>query len=365
VNTNRFLKTAGVAAVAALALVGCASNEAGSSTSASSSAATVSGTIKGAGSSAQNAAQTAWIKNFQSANSGANVTYNPVGSGAGRTQFSQGSADFAGSDAALSDDEIAGTFQKCKSGTKGIDLPVYISPIAVVFNVSGVDSLKLDADTLAGIFSGQIKTWNDPKIAALNSGVTLPSTNITPVHRSDNSGTTANFTDYLAQAAPSAWTQKSSGDWPAAFGGSGAQGTSGVISTVKSSAGTIGYADESQVGDLHVAQIKVGSDFVKPTADGAAQLAESAKSVSGRDANDLALSLNRTTTDAKEYPLTLVSYLVTCQTYSDAATGKVISAYVKYVASSDGQKTASSAAGSAPLSDALAAKVAKVAASIK
>ncbi|MCH4250431.1 MAG: phosphate ABC transporter substrate-binding protein PstS [Microbacteriaceae bacterium] len=362
-KTNRVLQTAGVVALAALALAGCASNESSSSQSASSEA--VSGTIKGAGSSAQTAAQTAWIKDFQTANSGANVTYNPVGSGAGRSQFEQGSVNFAGSDAALSDDELNGTFQACKSGSKAIDLPVYISPIAVVYNLDGVKDLKLDAATIAGIFSGKITTWNAPEIKALNPNATLPSTTITPVHRSDNSGTTANFTDYLHQAAASTWTEASSGDWPASFGGSGAQGTSGVISTVKSGSGTIGYADESQVGDLSVAQIKVGSDFVKPTAKGAAALAETAKSVEGRDDNDLALSLNRTTTDSSEYPITLVSYLITCQTYNDSSVAKVVSAYAKYVASDAGQEAASKAAGSAPLSKSLAAKVTKVAESIK
>ena len=117
-------------------------------------------------------------------------------------------ADFAGSDARLKDDELASTFAGCAAGTKAIDLPVYISPIAIVYNVDGVDDLNLDAATIAGIFSGTITTWNDPAIAALNPDATLPSAPITVVHRSDDSGTTKNFTDYLAQNAPTVWTSR-------------------------------------------------------------------------------------------------------------------------------------------------------------
>ena len=123
------------------------------------------------------------------------VEYSPDGSGAGREAFIAGGADFAGSDRALKLEELDGSFGKCAEGTSAIDLPVYISPIAVIFNLEGVDKLNLDQATLAGIFAGKITTWNAPEIAALNPDATLPSSPITAVHRSDDSGTTENFTE--------------------------------------------------------------------------------------------------------------------------------------------------------------------------
>jgi phosphate transport system substrate-binding protein len=142
----------GTALTAALALSSCASNEGtpASSSSASggagssASASALTGTLNAQGSSAQTNAQTAWTKAFQTTNSGATVNYNPTGSGAGRTAFESGGADFAGSDAALPAAELSGGFKECKAGTKGIDIPVYVSPVALVYNLDGVKTLNLD-----------------------------------------------------------------------------------------------------------------------------------------------------------------------------------------------------------------------------
>ncbi len=359
----------GAAVTVGLALTSCAANEAsagsgGSSSSSSSSGGSLSGTLNDVGSSAQANAQDSWRQAFQGANSGVTINYDPQGSGAGRTAFLNGGAQFAGSDSALKDEELSGTFKLCKAGTKGIDLPVYVSPIAVVYNVEGVDGLNLDAATLAKIFSGRITTWDDPAIAALNKDAKLPSANIDPVYRSDKSGTTNNFTDYLHQVAPSDWTAEANDVFPFKTG-EGALKGSGVVSAVTNGKNTIGYVDKSAAKNLSIAKIKVGDAFVEPTEEGASKIAASSPIAEGREANDIVVQIDRTTTDSAEYPLTLVSNLIACQTYSDAKVGALVKAYASYVASDEGQQAAAKAAGSAPLTGALADKVTAAAASIK
>lgn len=359
---------AAIAAAIALTLSACATNQNGSTSGSSNSSAspdTLSGTLQGTGASSAKAAQDVWRAAFQEAHPKVTVNYSPDGSGAGRTAFSNGAAAFAGSDAALADSAMSGTFANCATGTKPLNLPIYISPIAIIYNVQGVSNLQLDAPTVAKIFRGQITKWDDPAIAALNPSAKLPSQAITPVHRSDNSGTTDNFSNALHGIAPSIWTDASSGDWPAALGGEGAQGTTGVVAAVKGGAGTIGYADESGVpsGMTTATYSKDGKGtFVGPTAADANQIVEASQKVAGRDTNDWALNLDRT---AAGYPFVLVSYAIVCQQYKDAAMGSLVQAYISYVASDAAQTAAQSQAGNAPLSGTLAAGVQKAASSIK
>jgi len=357
VKATRFGRNAAIAALAvgALALSACGSDNATSTPAGTQSAAgvKVTGTLTGIGSSAQGAAMDAWKTAFASANSGASVQYSPDGSGAGRKAILDGSAQFAGSDAYLSDDELASSKTKC--GTDGaINIPVYISPIAVAFNIPDVKDLKLDATTVAKIFRGQITNWNDPAIASMNAGVTLPDLKVTPVNRSDDSGTTQNFTDYLASAAPSVWTDKAAGLWPASLKGENAKGTSGVVKTVTDTPGAVTYADDSAVsGKLGTAQIKVGSDFVKISAGAAAKAVELGKPVAGRPTGDLSIKLDRTLTDSSAYPVVLVSYHVVCTTYDKKETADLVKAFENYVVSDAGQQAAAGSAKSAPLSKAL------------
>jgi phosphate transport system substrate-binding protein len=360
VKTTRFGAIAAIALTGAFALASCAANEGGGGDTPSA----LSGTLDGAGSSAQGSAQEAWIAAFQTANPDVTINYDPSGSGAGRETFIAGGSDWAGSDSALNDDELAGDFGSCAAGTKAIDLPTYISPIAVIFNVEGVTDLNLDAETIAHIFKGDITKWNDPAIAALNEGVTLPDTAITAVHRSDDSGTTKNFTDYLNKVAPEVWDAPAADPFPYQTG-EGAQGTSGVVDAVTNGTGTIGYADASKAGDLGVAKIKVGDEFVAYTAEAAAAVVAESPLVDGRDANDLAFALDRTTTDPSHYPLVLVSYSIVCSEYADAAQGELVKAYISYITSAEGQQVAADAAGAAPLSEDLSAKVADALATIK
>ena len=195
-----------------------------------------------------------------------------------------------------------------------------MSPIAIAFNVEGVDALSLDPATIAGIFAGTITNWNDPAIAATNDGVTLPDLAITPVHRSDKSGTTANFTDYLAQTAADVWTYGSVEEWPIQAG-EAAQGTSGVVNAIKGGNGTIGYADHSQTTGLSVVSVQVGSEWVEPSAEGAAIALDASPLEEGRETTDLAFAIDRTTEESGAYPVLLVSYLIGCVEYADADDG--------------------------------------------
>ncbi|MEX5717574.1 phosphate ABC transporter substrate-binding protein PstS [Geodermatophilus maliterrae] len=339
-----------------LALAACgAANESESSSGGGSgsgeSAQQLSGDLVGAGASSQQAAMEAWQAGFQGEYPDVDFSYDPVGSGGGREQFIAGATDFAGSDAALDEEELASAQERCAGG-EVFELPNYISPIAVIYNLEGVDELNLRPATIAGIFTGQITNWNDPAIAADNPDATLPDQAITPVHRADDSGTTDNFTDYLFQAAGDVWTSEPDGVWPLP-GGEAANGTSGVVGVVESTAGAITYADASRAGDLGVANVAVGDEFVAPTPESAAAVVENSPAVEGRGEYDFAVEVNRLTEGSGEYPVVLVSYHVGCVTYDDQAAADNVKAFMQYVVSEDGQQAAADNAGNAPISDTL------------
>jgi phosphate transport system substrate-binding protein len=345
--------SAALAGTLALTACGAANEEnaGGGATSTTGGSEELSGSLAGAGASSQQAAMQGWTAGYSSVQPGVTVNYDPVGSGGGREQFVSGGTDFAGSDAALDEEELAAAQERCAGG-EVFELPNYISPIAVVYNLEGVEDLNLSPEVLAGIFDQQITTWNDPAIAADNPGVTLPDVAITPVNRSDESGTTENFTEYLAAAAAEAWPHEPDGNWPVA-GGEAAQGTSGVVSAIGGGNGTIGYADLSQAGDLGVANIGVGEEFVTPTPEAAAAVVENSERIEGRGEYDFAIELARDTTESGSYPIVLVSYHIGCVTYDDAEKAGLVADFMGYVVSEEGQQAAAEAAGSAPISDAL------------
>ncbi|WP_022889872.1 phosphate ABC transporter substrate-binding protein PstS [Agromyces italicus] len=362
-NLKRFGVPAAVAVTAALALSSCASNEGGAAPE--ESASTLAGNLVGAGASSQDAAQQSWIAGFQTANPDVTIDYDPSGSGAGRETFLSGASDFAGSDRAFKDEELAaGGFQKCAPDSTIVELPLYISPIAVIFNLEGVDSLDLDAATVAGIFAGTITKWNDPAIAATNEGVELPDLAITPVHRSDDSGTTENFTEYLGAASGGVWSWEADGVWPF-DGGEAAQGTSGLVDAVTNGNGTIGYADASRAGDLGTVAIKVGDEFVPYSPEAAAAIVDASPFAEGRADGDLAIEIDRTSEEAGVYPIVLVSYLIACGEYAETDHVELVKSYLSYLASVEGQETAATDAGSAPISDSLREKVTAAIDSIK
>jgi phosphate transport system substrate-binding protein len=357
VSPSRWLAILASLAVLAIGVSACGSSS--DDSSGSFGGGDLSGQIAGAGSTAQEAAQEAWIAELENANSGATVSYDAVGSGGGREQFIAGGVAYAGSDAALEEEEgeLKKAAERCKGGQL-VEIPAYVSPIAIIYNLEGVESLQLDPETLAMIFNQEITTWNDPAIAKDNPDAELPDTRITPVNRSDESGTTENFTDYLSKVVPSIWKYEVSGDWPVK-GGEAAQGTSGVVEAVTAGEGAIGYADASQAGELGTATIKVGNAYVEPAPEAAAKILEESP-----EAKDLAKSpymfpfeLDRETESQGTYPIVLVSYLIGCTKYGSASEAELVKGYFEYAIGSEGQKIAAENAGSAPLSASLSKKI--------
>ena len=327
------------------------SQSSSSSSSSSSAAPTVdysklSGTLNGSGSSFQDAFDQKAKTEFAKVASGVTVNYTKSGSSAGKQDLANQVVQFAGTDSLIKDAD--------KPTFKGGDVlyfPTVGAPITVSFNLSGVDALKLSPDVLAGIFQGDITTWNDPKIAADNSGVSLPSTAIAVVHRSDGSGTTSNFTKFLKAASPTVW-KLDSGDtvqWPATT--QGAEKNSGVASIIKSTDGAIGYVDLADAvnADLKLASVKnADGSFVEPTLDAASA------ALAGADVNaDLTYNpLNAKGADA--YPITSPTWVIVYAKQTDAKVAEALKGWISFLLT-DGQDLAKSV-GYAPLPTELAAK---------
>ncbi|MDY6052023.1 MAG: phosphate ABC transporter substrate-binding protein PstS [Rothia sp. (in: high G+C Gram-positive bacteria)] len=352
-------------AVGALAFTACGSDNAtgtaNSSGAGNNMASLPSTALTGIGASSQQAAITAWETGF--ANLGGTVQYSPDGSGAGREALLAGGTKFAGSDRPLKVEEWEKSKAVC--GDSGaINIPVYISPVAVAFNLPGISSLNLDGETIAKVFKGEITNWNDAAIAAQNPGVELPDTKITVVHRSDDSGTTQNFTDYLAAASNGAWDVEADGNWPAQYAGESNKGTSGVVSTTSSTEGAITYADASATGNLGKVNVKVGDSYVELSPEASAKTVELSERVGNMNEHDMAIKINRTPTEADAYPVVLVSYHIVCSGYSSEDDVTLVKAYENYVVSEQGQKDAAEAAHSAPLTSALTADAQKAIESI-
>ena len=349
----------------------CGDNTAATDSSSAKSSTTteaVSGNFQGAGASSQQAAVEAWIAGFQGTTPEAKIAYNPSGSGAGVQTFLTGATAWAGSDKALADDEVEQSKSVCTEGT-AFDVPVYISPIAVVFNLKGVSDagkhINMDAATIAKIFDGKITKWNDPAIADQNKDLKLPDTAITVVHRSDKSGTTQNFVSYFKDVTPDNWTYDLSENWPNEVG-QGAKGTSGVISTVKQADGTIGYADFSQVDDLGTVAVKVGDKYNEISVEaGSKVIGDSKQDDTVKGDNRIVIKINHATEAEGAYPIVLVSYDIVCPAYKDTKQAEFAKAWLTYVTSVEGQKAAQDAAGTAPLPSSLKSEITKSIEAIK
>ena len=361
----------GIVMLASVAACGdntAATTDNSSSSDSPSKSTPISGNFSGAGASSQQAAVEAWIAGFQGTNPEAKIAYNPSGSGAGVQTFLTGATAWAGSDKALADDEVEQSKSVCTEGT-AFDVPVYISPIAVVFNLKGVSDagkhINMDAATIAKIFDGKITKWNDPAIADQNKDLKLPDTAITVVHRSDKSGTTQNFVSYFKDVTPDNWTYDLSENWPNEVG-QGAKGTSGVISTVKQADGTIGYADFSQVGDLGTVAVKVGDKYNEISAEaGSKVIADSKQDDTVKGDNRIVIKINHATEAEGAYPIVLVSYDIVCPAYKDTKQAEFAKAWLTYVTSDEGQKAAQDAAGTAPLPSSLKSEITKSIEAIK
>jgi phosphate transport system substrate-binding protein len=367
VKLTRISGIAALGAVAALTLAGCAANEPSSNDTSNNSGnesqapaddttTGAAGTLGASGASSQLSAQEGLIAAFQTANPQATINYESTGSGVGQTNFAQGASDFIGSDAAFTLDQFADGFAGCTTESI-VEIPTYISPVAVAFNLPGVDTLNLDAATIAGIFAGEITTWNDEAIASQNEGVELPDSAITPVNRSDDSGTTETFTAYLEATAGDVWTYEAAKTWPIK-GTESANGTQGVAEVLGSSEGTIGYLDASQIpaGAGQVA-VGVGDEYVAYSAEAASKLVENSPLEEGREVQDVVFAVDPTTASDGAYPIALVSYLIGCVDYGDTDKAQLVKEYFSFVASAEGQQISAESAGSAPISDSLREKV--------
>jgi phosphate transport system substrate-binding protein len=330
---RRQVTTAGLA-VCAVALAACSSSSSSSTTSSTSTSSStasasassnssLSGTLNGSGSTFQTVYQEAAISAFKSVDPGITVNYGSGGSGKGRTDLASGVVNFAGSDSPIPAAEQANF-----KGKTVLYFPVFLGPITVSYNLSGVTDLKLDATVLAEIFSGKITKWNDPAIAALNSGTTLPSTPITIAVRSDSSGTTQNFSLYLEKAGGSEWTLGSNSiiKWPAAA--RAGSGNPGVASIIKSTPGAIGYVDyaDAKASGLTFASIKNSSgSYITPS--------PSSASAAG---NGITVASNLTfhavdSPNAQAYPITYQSWDLVYATQPNANDAALLKAWIGYL----------------------------------
>ncbi|MDH6141403.1 MULTISPECIES: phosphate ABC transporter substrate-binding protein PstS [Kitasatospora] len=362
---SKALAIGAVALVSSLSLAACGSDNnnstggatasGGASPAAAIACASKQANLLAAGSTAQGNAIDVWKNAYGNACSGTTLNYNGVGSGAGVAQFNQGKVAFAGTDFALKPTDIDASKAVCQGG-QAIDLPMVAGLVSIVFNVDGVSHLTLDGSTTAKIFNSEITKWNDPAIAALNPGVTLPSTDITTFHRSDDSGTTYNLTSYFGKASNGAWTAAPNKTWQGK-GGQSASGSAGVSSQVKATKGSIGYVELSyaQINGLNSASINTGaSKAVDPTAANAAiTLGNSTVVGTG---NDLALQLDYGTKAENAYPIVLVTYEVACDKGNKADTLDSLKSFLTYTASDAGQQAISSK-GYVPMPAAVGTKV--------
>lgn len=343
--------------IAALGVVaaGCGSNElpsaggtattaAGTGTSTGQAAAS----LNGAGATFPKPLYIEWIGEFQAANPGVKINYQGIGSGGGIEQFTKMTVDFGASDAPMTDEQI--TAAETASGAKALHIPTVFGSVVLAYNLPDVKELKLDSDTLAAIFLGEITLWNDPKIAALNAGGTLPDKAIQVVHRSDSSGTTNIFTSYLA-SVNQGWADKvgkgKEVQWPAGVGG---QGNDGVAAVVQQQQGSIGYVELSYAieSKLTMASLKnQAGNFIVPSLE-----STSAAATGAQFPEDLRFSVaNSPNTDA--YPIVGATWILAYSKMTDPAKAAALKAWLTW-SLNDGTAIAQDL-GYAPLPDALKA----------
>ncbi len=355
----RRISAVGIAILMAGGVAACGSSNSSSSSpnsagSGGSSSGGQSATINGAGSTLAAPIYLQWGSTLKSQN--LTLNYNAVGSGAGVTELGGATVDFAGSDPALKSTDQA------KLKGPALQFPVAFGAITVSYNLSGVKSgLKLDGPALASIFMGKIKTWNDPAIKALNPGMTLPSSSISVVHRSDSSGTTDGFTKFLSDVSPSWKSTIGHGKdvkWPT---GTGAKGNSGVAAAVKQTPGAVGYVEQAYAIEnsfTYAAVKNSGGKYVLPTIPNTSAAANGIAVPA-----DLGIStINSPNPSA--YPIVsqtfLVAYKDPCKSGSaSASTASGLKRFLTYAFGS-GQQTLGGSSGNqlpyAPLPKALAAK---------
>ncbi|MFT4043726.1 MAG: phosphate ABC transporter substrate-binding protein PstS [Gordonia sp. (in: high G+C Gram-positive bacteria)] len=295
--------------------------------------------LRASGSTAQANAMKIFSTSFAKTCPGFELAYGGGGSGQGVSDFTQGLTDFGGSDSPLKDAEIGKAAQRC-DGAPAWQLPLVFGPIAVVYNLDGVSDLALSGTTLAKIFSGGAKTWNDPAIAADNPGKTLPSTPISVIYRADQSGTTDNFQKYLTAAG--GWT-KGAGKTFNGGVGEGKQGNPGVGAAVKPTPGSIAYVEWAFAESNNLSTAKIITDQDKQgvalTAETGAKTIASATLKNGSDSHDLVIDTASFYKPAASgaYPIILATYSIVCSKYSDTAVGQGVKTFLSVASAPQNQ----------------------------
>jgi phosphate transport system substrate-binding protein len=356
VRFQRRAAAIGLIAAGALLFSACGSdnNSGGGGSAPQASGVTCGGkqALKASGSTAQANAITGFVNTFEQTCNGQTVNYTASGSGAGVNDFTGNQTDFAGSDSALTAAQTPAAQQRCTSTP--LNLPMVFGPIAIAYNVAGVTDLALDGPTLAKIFNGTVKTWNDPAIVALNPGKNLPAAPIVVNFRSDNSGTTQNFQNYLNAASNNAYGKPAAQTFNGGVG-AGAKGSQGVTDATKNTPNSIAYIEASfaQKAQLPAANIiNAGGGQPVPLSTDAVGKAIDSVQVKGQG-NDLTLdltSLYKTTTPGA-YPIALATYEIVCSKYADAPTGQAVKAFLQTALSPQAQGTLTQG-GYVPIPDA-------------
>lgn len=293
------------------------------------------GTFNGAGSSAQKRAVVAWTAAYQQQCTDVAFNYDAQGSNNGRTQFIQKQVPIAGSDAYLVDPQRTQAGQRCSPGA-AVDLPMVLTPIAIVYNVPNLTQLTLTPALVAKIFDGKINRWNDGQLAAANPGMSLPDLSITPVHRSVDSGTSENLTRFLVAQSPESWPYKASQAWPNNLG-LGASVSTTMVGQVKNTSGAIGYVDNPDAvkNDLRAASIDTGSGPVKISPEAVGMVVDATKVK--QDGQDIALDLAYGVKQPGAYPLLLATYEITCTQGLPGDQAKFVKSFLTFTASDAGQ----------------------------
>ena len=283
-------------------------------------------TLIGAGSTFIYPIMTRWISDFQSSHQGVQINYQSIGSGGGIQQLRQGLVDFGASDAALDD-------EKLKEMPALVQIPESAGPVCITYNLPDLKKpLRLSAESLAGIYLGKIKTWQDPALRKDNPGVNLPKTDIIVAHRSDGSGTSNIFTTYLAAVSPE-WEKKVgkgiSVSWPAGLGGKGSEGVTGVV---KQTPGGIGYVEltYAKENNLPVAEIRnQAGDWVEPSAAGTTAAIDAFKDELAKDVRTPIVNPPASAKDA--YPISGLTFLLVPKQAKSPERGKMVTEFIQYI----------------------------------
>ena len=265
---------------------------------------------------------------------GVKINYQPIGSGGGIRQLSEQTVDFGATDAPMSDAELA----KAKGG-EVLHVPTALGAVVVIYNLPGVPTgLKLTGEVIAAIYQGQITRWNDPRIASLNAGLALPARDILVVHRSDGSGTTFVFSDYLASVSAGWATKPGKGKelrWPT---GLGAKGNDGVSGQVKQTPGAIGYTELAYAtqNELTMAAVRnAAGEFVSPTIESVTAAAAGAAAPLPPGTDYRVSIVNAPGTGV--YPISSFTWIIAYAKQADAAKGKQLTDFLRWALSEEGQ----------------------------